>query len=338
LSTERIANTNARPVAFYNAIHTVISDADLPVPLVNAIAISCVSAPSSEAGEAAQLREQLIRALQERHPAIVTPILKNRAMYVVQAGPAAEGVVGMDIDALIDDATPAFVQAVSADTVNRERGVSRILSDTTLSEEDMVSAKEILSRRLTDNDVSVVQAVYAQPQQLDRFLAATDIFKIVRSAIRHPELHRDVILAHVAFFCGQAGSNGVSEDDVFRGILFPFLLYTKSKRVTVAAVWKTLLESNLARTASGVLAGLEKAHGDFASIEDIAVVAIKNSKVAAAVAREHMIRGFARTRLTTSSPFQTTSHPPEKSRSTRSSSSPRSTPKIHPLVFSRNSF
>lgn len=289
LTQDAFLTSVERPVAFYNAIHTVISDADLPVPLVNAIAISCVSAPSSEAGEAAQLREQLIRALQERHPAIVTPILKNRAMYVVQAGPAVEGVVGMDIEALIDDATPAFVQAVSADTANRERGVSRILSDTTLSEEDMASAKEILSRRLADNDVSVVQAVYAQPEQLARFLTATDIFKIVRSAIRHPELHRDVILAHVEYFCRQTGSTAVSEDDVFRGVLFPFLLYTKSKRVTVAAVWKTLLESNLARTASGVLARLEKAHGDFASVGDIAVVAVKNSKVAAALAREYTV-------------------------------------------------
>lgn len=247
-----------------------------------------MSAPSSEAGEAAQLREKLIRALQERHPAIVTPILKNRAMYVVQAGPAAEGVTGMDIDALIDDATPAFVQAVSADTANRERGVSRILSDITLSEEDMVSAKEILQRRLADNDVSVVQAVYAQPQDLARFLDATEIFKIVRSAIRHPELHRDVILAHVGFFCSQPASQTVSEDDVFQGVLFPFLLYTKSKRVTVASVWKTLLESNLSRSASGVLAGLEKAHGDFASIEDIAVVAAKNSTIASALARKYI--------------------------------------------------
>lgn len=275
-----------RPVTFYNAIHTVISDGDLPVPLVNAIAISCVSAPSSEAGEAAQLREKLIRALQERHPAIVTPILKNRAMYVVQAGPAAEGVTGMDIDALIDDATPAFVQAVSADTANRERGVSRILSDTTLFEEDMASAKEILQRRLADNDVSVVQAVYAQPQHLARFLQATEILKIVRSVIRQPEVHRDVILAHVGFFCSQPIVSSVSEDGIFRDVLFPFLLYTKSKRVTVASVWKTLVESKVAKTASGILAGLEQAHGDFASTEEIAVAAAKNSAIAAALARK----------------------------------------------------
>lgn len=254
--------------------------------MVNAIAISCVSAPSTEAGEPAEVREKLIRALQERHPAIVTPILKNRAMYIVQAGPAAEGVTSMDIDALIDDATPVFVQAVSADSSNRERGVTRILSDTSLSEEDAASAKEILQRRLADNDVAVVKAIYSQPQHLSRFLDRSAIFKTVRTAIRHPELHRDVVLAHVEFFCDRPAQDTVSLDEIFCGILFPFLFYTKSKRVTVASVWKALLASSLVESASGIFASIKDAHGAVSLDEDVAAAAVKDTAIAKAFARK----------------------------------------------------
>ncbi|KAJ9119655.1 hypothetical protein QFC22_003365 [Naganishia vaughanmartiniae] len=278
-----------KPVAFFNAIHTIISDPELPIPLVNAIAISCVSAPSTEVGEAAEVRERLIRALQERHPAIVTPILKNRAMYIVQAGPASEGVVGMDVDALIDDATPAFVQAVSADSASRERGVTRILSDTTFSEEDLASAKELLQRRLADNDASVVKAIYANPEQLSRFLSDAEIFAIVRAVVWHADLHRDVATAHVSYLANHAkiSADTITADDIFCGVLFPFLLYTKSRRVTVAAVWNILLESALVKDGSGVFRGLKQAHGEFlADGSDVAAAfAEKNINVTKALAR-----------------------------------------------------
>lgn len=207
-------------------------------------------------------------------------------MYIVQAGPAAEGVASMDIDALIDDATPAFVQAVSADSSNRERGVTRILSDTTLSEEDTASAKEILQRRLADNDVVVVKAIYSQPKHLSRFLDRSAIFKIVRTAVRHPELHRDVVLAHVEFFCDRPAQDTVSLDEIFCDILFPFLFYTKSKRVTVASVWKAVLASSLVESASGIFAGIKEAHGAVSLDEDVAAAAVKDTAIAKAFARK----------------------------------------------------
>lgn len=215
-------------------------------------------------------------------------------MYIVQAGPAAEGVVGMDIDALIDDATPAFVQAVSADSVSRERGVTRILSDTTFSEEDLASAKELLQRRLADNDASVVQAIYANSEQLSRFLSDAEIFAVVRAVIGHADLHRDVATAHITYLTNHAevSADTVTADDIFCGVLFPFLLYTKSRRVTVAAVWKILLESALSKSGSGVLRGLREAHGEFiADGGDVAVVfAQKNVNVVKALARKYFCR------------------------------------------------
>ncbi|KAJ9106770.1 hypothetical protein QFC19_003083 [Naganishia cerealis] len=279
-----------KPVAFYNAIHTIISDPDLPIPLVNAIAISCVSAPSTEVGEAAEVRERLIRALQERHPAIVTPILKNRAMYIVQAGTAAEGVVGMDVDALIDDATPAFVQAVSADSASRQRGVTRILSDTTFSGEDLASAKELLQRRLADNDASVVEAIYANPEQLSCFLSFPEISAVVKTVVRHPDLHRDVATAHITYLTNHAklSADAVTADDIFCGVLFPFLLYTKSRRVTVAVVWKILLDSDLVKSGASIFRDLKEAHGEVIADggDAAAVLATKNTNVAKVLARK----------------------------------------------------
>ncbi|GAW00359.1 u3 small nucleolar RNA-associated protein 10 [Lentinula edodes] len=165
----------------------------------------------------------------------------------------------------------ALLASSNADTSVRLSGVRSLLGlfQTADAGVDLKSIYEALSARVIDSDVGVIEALYDHSNGGRSFFDivistkdnATQYLELVSGVLFPAPPHpgspasdatkppkRPVVRAHLTFIVNKLASANPDWDsnwsnDVFHGLIFPYLLYSKSRGKTADAVWNILGEA-----------------------------------------------------------------------------------------------
>ncbi|KAJ3917389.1 hypothetical protein F5877DRAFT_44742 [Lentinula edodes] len=165
----------------------------------------------------------------------------------------------------------ALLAFSNADTSVRLSGVRSLLGlfQTADAGVDLKSIYEALSARVIDSDVGVIEALYDHSNGGRSFFDivistkdnATQYLELVSGVLFPAPPHpgspasdatkppkRPVVRAHLTFIVNKLASANPDWDsnwsnDVFHGLIFPYLLYSKSRGKTADAVWNILGEA-----------------------------------------------------------------------------------------------
>ncbi|KAJ3898549.1 armadillo-type protein [Lentinula edodes] len=165
----------------------------------------------------------------------------------------------------------ALLASSNADTSVRLSGVRSLLGlfQTADAGVDLKSIYEALSARVIDSDVGVIEALYDHSNGGRSFFDivistkdnATQYLELVSGVLFPAPPHpgspasdatkppkRPVVRAHLTFIVNKLASANPDWDsnwsnDIFHGLIFPYLLYSKSRGKTADAVWNILGEA-----------------------------------------------------------------------------------------------
>ncbi|KAF7420871.1 snoRNA-binding rRNA-processing protein utp10 [Pleurotus ostreatus] len=233
---------------------------------------------------------KLLAALHQRHPGVVLESARRLSAIRSdedQGGKAVEELVlslslGLDLkEAELTEGAEAadlIVAATSFDLIVRLNAVKRLLAIVASSSGDEEGSSaagtekraicEALLRRIVDDESEVVAAVYAEPgimtpiilanlhtylAYLSTALCADPSPSPSSKPVHKPKSRRALIKMHLAFaahhVCVAADDAGVAER-VFRGVVFPFVMYSKARQNTAEGVWE-IVDAD-AKAAAGV--------------------------------------------------------------------------------------
>ena len=247
-----------RPAASMSIVRNLVNETDIPYTVKRTIAKHCSYVKESETAEDTSARQYLNSILDQRHPEAVASAIKaagENALLPKGQSASKRQSDEMDVDVgesvdsdmmdLEEDMTP-FIQAVSADLQTRTTGIS-ILLDTfeSLSPEERQSLQMILKSALTENEGHLIETIYGRAEVVTALLSASEIIDAVSVPMYKGETKRDVVVKHVSFAStlpAQFPDEKHLDSKIFRQIVFPIMMFTKSRRVTVSAAWKALLE------------------------------------------------------------------------------------------------
>ncbi|KDQ24027.1 hypothetical protein PLEOSDRAFT_1068022 [Pleurotus ostreatus PC15] len=253
--------------------------------LCRAVIQNITSPSASPTDDGAHIRQKKLRkvlaALHQRHPGVV--LESARKLSAIRSdedegGKAVEELVlslslGLDLkEAELTEGAEAadlIVAATSFDLTVRLNAVKRLLAIVASSSGDEEGAIcEALLRRIVDDESEVVEAVYAEPgimtpiilanlhtylAYLSTALCADPSPSPSSKPVHKPKSRRALIRMHLAFavhhVCVAADDAGVAER-VFRGVVFPFVMYSKARQNTAEGVWE-IVDAD-AKAAAGV--------------------------------------------------------------------------------------
>lgn len=278
--------TKSNLVDLSTLIQTLVKDADsFADSTVTSIIMSL--AQSEDEGhteeELAQARQSVLTILRQRYPEQVSHALTIANVSVNKKSRKRKVAVESNtMDWTADNsAASAFISAISANPADRAEGVKVLMTQLKqgLEGEDLVSAEETLQARLTDTDVSVLEALYSAPEELFKVISNDEYLTLVDNHLRSPFAKRETTLLHLSFLLNHKAAPA---DRVYQ-IVLPHLFYTKSRKVTVTSVWKLLAEQQKHDKAFGPLvAAHDEAEKEKAGDEN-AVMALSNKKLGDAV-------------------------------------------------------
>lgn len=178
---------------------------------------SCVASIVSElARQGSDEAQAIVLALRERHPDAVASALSSKKARKRKVAN----------DSMEWTAESPYISAVSADASARAAGVRALLA-----EEPSAAAKDVLLARLVDTDVEVLEAIYSAP--FHQLVSVDEYLALMDRHLRSPFAKRETTLFHVAYLLE------LDDARVIR-MLLPHLFFTKSRRLTVASIWKLL--------------------------------------------------------------------------------------------------
>lgn len=220
-----------RPDVNAKHLRSILDHPSLPAPIVKAAALKLVS-PNQDRFSAST--QPLLAALRERHPAIVdSVILESGAQVNLDATLSGKIATGQ-----------TFADAYSADVATRISSIQRIFEafGDDGNAADQASAKEAIRARLSDEDLPVVEAIYAQGRRLGDMLDVNAVVQAVRPCFISARPTPDVLAAHLRYLAAIAmGQEGL----VFKQLIFPSLLATKAVTPISAEAWATVAEGKL---------------------------------------------------------------------------------------------
>lgn len=254
--------TLRRPAAGSSIVRNLINETEVPIVVKKAIAKHCSSKREGESGEDTAARQYLNSLLDQRHPEVVASAVKAAGDHAllpkgqsskarrsddmeVDVGQAVdEDDVSMDAVSDEDDVSP-FIQAVSADLPSRIQGIDQLLSALdTLSAEERQSIQMILKGLLTENSGDLIETIYKHGEAVTSLLQPTEIVDAISVPMYKGDTDRAVVVKHVKFASTLPATFPEEkhlQSKIFRQIIFPVMIYTKSRKVTISAAWKALL-------------------------------------------------------------------------------------------------
>lgn len=266
----------------------IVAEPTLPMSITKEVVKRCVGQIEEEAQEDTAVRQHVMRLLSERHLELVTAAVKaagknalsfeSQEISFSNLGTPLNSIPGTpdpDGDVTMGETgglgSSPYVLAVSAALSLRVAGVRGILRDLEGADEaDKASAKTILKMRLGDNDPEVIAAIYEQRAALYSVMDAQELIDAISPGIYDTGAKKDVVIKHVEFVLNLA-ANFPQEKRlkawIFRRVLFPVLMFTKARRITAHAVWKTLLNSP-SGLAAAYIEGIKPVFDEMASSED----------------------------------------------------------------------
>lgn len=256
--------TLRRPAAGSSIVRNIINETDVPIIVKKTIAKHCSSVREGETSEDSTARQYLNSLLDQRYPEIVASAIKaagNHALLPkgqsrkarrtdemeVDIGEAIDTDgqdAAMDISMDEDDISP-FIQAVSADLPSRIQGIDQLLSAIdSFTPEERQSIRMILKGLLTENEGELIETIYKHGEAVMSLLEPTEIVDALSVPMYKGETKRDVVVRHVTFASALPArfpDEKHLQSKIFRQIIFPVVIFTKSRKVTITAAWKALL-------------------------------------------------------------------------------------------------
>lgn len=100
----------------------------------------------------------------------------------------------------------------------------------------------MLIARLQDSHVTVLEAVYENPVAITPLFCGdckSYIASLSLALNSQPKLKRNIVRLHFAYLSSYfwPAADPATRDEIFHRILFPFLLFTKSRQKTAEYVW-----------------------------------------------------------------------------------------------------
>ncbi|KAI0790983.1 hypothetical protein C8Q75DRAFT_805854 [Abortiporus biennis] len=249
-------------------LNTLITFSDLPKSIIKPLATRLISVLvdldekskiSSEQKDYTRARARsLLIHLQQRHPSILHQAFDD-SMKDENRKAAVEQIVlslSMDLpDENQREKLDMVVASMSADSSVRTIAVHDLYKKLALSDNDANEAASIRSALLTrvqDNNLTVVEALYSNPDALLQVVLpnAAEYVDTIVKLVDQSSPGKNLIKSHLNFIacqfypelCKRETLNDL-QHKIFFGIFFPYLLSSKPRHKTAAAVWDIVEES-----------------------------------------------------------------------------------------------
>ena len=103
-----------------------------------------------------------------------------------------------------------------------------------------------ISARLTDSNISVIEALYSKPTQLIPILSDLEILNTLSASLISDPPSRAILRSHLSFlFNHLISANSSLGLPVILNFVLPHALYTKPRSKTAASVWEVISDSPL---------------------------------------------------------------------------------------------
>lgn len=147
-----------------------------------------------------------------------------------------------------------------------------------------MSLREILKSRVYDNEQQILQALYDSPELLLPSVSNISFVIEFSNFIVKQDLSRSLLRLHFKFICGAyCDANPSLVTPVLLHVVFPFLLFTKPRQKSAAAIWGILKKSVLAEHK--LLKGsFDTLQGELEEEKDVDRLSTFNSRLADQIA------------------------------------------------------
>ncbi|KAJ7079966.1 hypothetical protein B0H15DRAFT_1025307 [Mycena belliarum] len=230
-------------------LESIISSLTAPAIVVKHLANLLIGKAITD--DAQMVARRLLSQIQQRHPLVV----QEAADEISRSRPDLEGSVDNTIISLsvaavhVDDSHSepgSLVASMSADERVRAAAVKELFKAIT-AEPDVIelqSARAALMARVQDTSSIVLGVLYAEPSiMVSIFLGDPKTYlDFLSAAIMGSKPKRQILRLHFVFmaahFCPAA--TPALLEDVFHRVLFPFLLFSKTRQHTADLVWEII--------------------------------------------------------------------------------------------------
>lgn len=273
----------------------IVNQPGLAAPVSRAFAKHCSFVREGETDQDRGARQHLNSLLSQRYPETVALALKTAGDKVLLPKgqsvprPATSPMDGSfsEMDMTMEDDTSPFIQAVSSSLHSRITGINKILeSYLNLTDEERLSAQSLLKNLLTENETQLIETIYEHSEAVLSLMKPMEILDALAVAMYRGETKREIVVRHVKFATSLPAKYPEDkhlQSKVFRQVLFPVMLFTKSRRVTATAAWKAMLEQPVGTIP--LIEGVKQIFNEPTHKDDDAAFKDKIEHIAAILAR-----------------------------------------------------
>ncbi|KJA17838.1 hypothetical protein HYPSUDRAFT_191636 [Hypholoma sublateritium FD-334 SS-4] len=139
------------------------------------------------------------------------------------------------------------------------KGLLKSISDKSVSAiEDIDNIRSTLIARVQDTNVEVLEALYEHPEAITPIFASSPkeyLSSLSTTMTSQNKLKRNLVRLHLGYLASSfaAEADASTQKEIFHQILFPFLLFSKSRQKTTELVWD-VIDSILLQLSGGVIA------------------------------------------------------------------------------------
>ncbi|CAA7262090.1 unnamed protein product [Cyclocybe aegerita] len=207
---------------------------------------------------------RLLSFVQQRYPAVLQRIADGLSEDE-ESIPLAMGQLVISLSTIpgmssgIED-FDTITSSSSADEKIRTAAVKKLLKS--LSGKELTELKElesirgVLTARLQDDSTAVLGALYGNPSTITQvFLSDPKLYlSSLRTAMTsQPKTKRDALRLHLTFLFSHfySSADQAIKDEVFHVLVFPLLLFSKSRQKTAELVWDIVSEQLESQSTKG---------------------------------------------------------------------------------------